>query len=128
MCINGTVCCVYKVKSPCLVTHPAMKAYGGMEDWPCAFLILALYLDSVFHALASLSLGQALLVLIVLLGFRTCLDTLERRKNSLPMLGIKPCLPSHPLYSLVTAQLSYPAPCLYVLSISDRSYMLGLFL
>jgi len=99
-----------------------------MVEWSCAFLILALYLDSVFHALAALSPGQALLVLIALLGFRTCLDALERRKNSLPMLGIKPCLASRPLYSLVTAQLSYPAPCLYVLSISDRSCVLGLVL
>ena len=30
MCVNGTVCYVYKVKSPCLVKHPAMKSYGGM--------------------------------------------------------------------------------------------------
>jgi len=52
---------------------------------------LALYLDGAFHALAALSPGQALLVLIALLGFRACLDALKRRKNSLPMLGIKPC-------------------------------------
>jgi len=65
-----------------------------MVEWPCTFLILALYLESgFFYELAVLSPGQALLVLIALLGFRTCLDALERRKNSLPMPGIKPCLP-----------------------------------
>jgi hypothetical protein len=40
-----------------------MKACGGMEVWLCAFLILALYLDDVFHALATLSPGQAPLIL-----------------------------------------------------------------
>jgi hypothetical protein len=41
--------------------------------------------------LAALSPGQALLVLIALLGFTACVDALERRKHSLSMLGIKPC-------------------------------------
>jgi hypothetical protein len=65
MCVNGTVYYVYKVKSPCLVKHPAIKVYGRMEEWLCVCLILAIYLDGAFHALAA--------------------------KNSLPMLGIKPC-------------------------------------
>jgi len=66
MCVNGTAYYVYKVKSPCLVKHLPIKAYSGMEEWLCACLILALYLDGAFHALAALSPGQALLVLIAL--------------------------------------------------------------
>jgi hypothetical protein len=58
-----------------------------MVEWLCA----SWHFDGVFHALAALSPGQALLLLIALLVFTACLDALERRRNSLPMLGIKPC-------------------------------------